>query len=100
MRISRNNRSAYTLRISDRDESGHRTLSELRGRGINLAANALAQSSDHILSFLTMLSCELGFYVGCLNVHEQLAGRGSRGASLPLAAAMPRCPSRASTTSA
>jgi len=41
-RISGNKRRpAYTLRISDRDESGHRTLSQLRGRGINLAANAL-----------------------------------------------------------
>jgi DNA mismatch repair ATPase MutS len=87
IRISRNNRSAYTLRISDRDESGHRTLSELRGRGINLAANALAQSTDHILSFLTMLRCELGFYIGCLNLHEQLAGKGeARCFPVPLAA--------------
>jgi DNA mismatch repair ATPase MutS len=87
MRISKNNRSEYTLRISDRDESGHRTLSELRGRGVNLAANALAQSTDHILSFLTMLSCELGFYVGCLNVHDQLARKGeARCFPVPLAA--------------
>ena len=75
-RISGNNRSAYILRISDRDESGHRTLSELRGRGIHLAASALAQSTDHILSFLTMLRCELGFYVGCLNAHERLTQKG------------------------
>jgi DNA mismatch repair ATPase MutS len=72
-RTSATSRSAYVLRISDRDESGHRTLSELRGRGIHLAANALAQSTDHILSFLTMLHCELGFYIGCLNVQERLA---------------------------
>jgi len=39
------------------------TLSELRGRGINLAASALAQSTDHILSFFNMLRAELGFYV-------------------------------------
>jgi DNA mismatch repair ATPase MutS len=72
-RISGNDRSGYTMRIADRDESGHRTLAELRGRGINLAANALAQSTDHILSFFTMLRCELGFYVGCLNARDQLA---------------------------
>lgn len=75
-RISGNSRPAYMLKIDPRDESGHKTLAELRGRGINLAANALAQSADHILSFLTMLRCELGFYVGCLNVHEQLTRKG------------------------
>ena len=67
---------AYTFYISDRDESGARTLSELKDRGINLVANALAQSTDHILSFFTMLRTELAFYVGCLNVHGQLAQRG------------------------
>jgi len=54
------------------------TLNELRGRGINLVANALAQSTDHILGFFDMLRAELGFYVGCLNLHEQLAERASR----------------------
>ncbi len=66
---------AYTFYISDRDESGARALSELKDRGINLVANALAQSTDHILSFFTMLRTELAFYVGCLNVHGQLAQR-------------------------
>ena len=75
-RISGNSRPTYTLKIDPRDESGHKTLAELRGRGINLAANALARSADHILSFLTMLRCELGFYVGSLNAHEQLALKG------------------------
>ena len=67
---------AYTFSISDRDESGAKALSELRDRGINLVANALAQSTDHILSFFTMLRTELAFYVGCLNVHGQLAQKG------------------------
>ena len=75
-RISGADRSGYTLRISDRDESGHQALAELRGRAVNLAANALAQSTDHILSFFTMLRYELGFYVGCLNLHDRLAGKG------------------------
>jgi MutS domain V len=74
-RPSKDNRSGYTLRISDRDESGHQALAELRGRAINLAANALAQSTDHILSFFTMLRAELGFYIGCLNVRDVLDGR-------------------------
>lgn len=64
---------AYTFHIADRDESGAQALSDLKDRGINLVANALAQSTDHILSFFSMLRTELAFYIGCLNVHEQLA---------------------------
>jgi DNA mismatch repair ATPase MutS len=63
----------YTFNLHPRDESGFRALSELKDRGINLVANALAQSTDHILSFFSMLRTELAFYVGCLNLHEQLA---------------------------
>jgi len=69
-------RSGYVIQIADRDEAGARALSELRGRGINLVANALAQSTDHILSFFGMLRAELGFYVGCLNLHGVLAEKG------------------------
>jgi DNA mismatch repair ATPase MutS len=36
-------------------------------------ANALAQSCDHILSFFNMLRTELAFYIGCLNLNEQLS---------------------------
>jgi len=64
---------AYSFRIAERDESGARSLSELRDRGINLVANALAQSTDHILSFFTMLRSELAFYIGCLNLRNRLA---------------------------
>jgi hypothetical protein len=69
----------YTFYIADRDESGARALSELRDRGINLVANALAQSTDHIRNFFTMLRTELAFYVGCLNLYEQLAQKGELG---------------------
>ena len=68
--------SAYTFRIGDRDEAGARVLSELRDRGINLVANAAAQSADHILSFFVMLRTELAFYVGCANLHRQLGQKG------------------------
>jgi len=66
----------YTYHLHPRDESGARALSELRDKGINLVANTLAQSTDHILSFFSMLQIELAFYVGCLNLHEQLAQMG------------------------
>jgi hypothetical protein len=65
----------YTYHLHPRDEGGARALSELNSRGINLVANALAQSTDLVLSFFKMLRAELAFYVGCLNLHEQLASR-------------------------
>jgi DNA mismatch repair ATPase MutS len=67
---------SYSFTLHPRDESGARSLSELRDRGINLAANALAQSAEHILSFFQMLRNELAFYVGCLNLRAHLAEYG------------------------
>jgi hypothetical protein len=71
------NRSAsYSFTIPARDENGFRALEEIRGKGINLVANAVAQSADHIKSFFTMLRLELAFYLGCLNLHERLREKG------------------------
>jgi hypothetical protein len=74
--LPRRERSSYVYEIADRDESGFRTLSELTGRGISHVAAALAQSTDHILSFFSMMRLELGFYVGCLNLRDKLAAKG------------------------
>jgi Inorganic pyrophosphatase len=70
------NRSGYSFYIAERDETGARTLSDLESRGLNGAANALAQSTDHIRSFFEMLRAELGFYLGCLNLRDRLLARG------------------------
>lgn len=75
-RIFAKNLFVYTYRLDDRDESGAKALSELRNRGTNLVANALAQSTDHILSFFRLLRTELAFYLGCLNLHGCLAQKG------------------------
>jgi DNA mismatch repair ATPase MutS len=75
-RLLLRDRSVYEYQIADRDESGFRALSELRGRGISLVASALGQSTDHLLSFFGMLRSELGFYVGCLNLRDRLARKG------------------------
>ena len=68
-------RTAYSFAISPRDEAGGQILEDLASRGINLVANAAAQSADHIRSYFTMLRAELAFYVGCLNLTERLAAR-------------------------
>ncbi len=67
----------YTYSLHPRDEAGARALSELRDRGVNLVANALAQSMEHISSFFQMLRTELAFYVGCLNSYEQIEKLGA-----------------------
>jgi DNA mismatch repair ATPase MutS len=66
----------YTFHLHPRDQSGFEALSELKDRGINASANALAQSSDHVLSFFQLLCTELAFYLGCLNLQERLAQKG------------------------
>lgn len=74
-RLPMGRRQVYSFQLAPRDESGARALSELRGRGINLVANALAQSSDHVLQFFTQLRAELGFYIGCLKLRDRLAAK-------------------------
>ena len=76
-RFSFGNRSpGYTFTIPARDENGFRALEEIRGKGINLVADAVAQSADHVKSFFSMLRIELAFYLGCLNLRERLEEKG------------------------
>lgn len=69
---SANDREIYVYEVDERDEAGHHALSELRSCGIANIAPALAQSTDHILSFFRMLRLELGFYIACLNLRDGL----------------------------
>jgi hypothetical protein len=69
-------RTSYSFTLAPRDEAGGQILADLTGRGVNLVANAVAQSADHIRSYFTMLQAELGFYVSCLNLADRLAAKG------------------------
>jgi hypothetical protein len=68
-------RSGYSFTVADRDESGMRALSAIQDRGANTAANALAQSVDHVLGFFLAMRAELAFYIGCLNLYEALEAK-------------------------
>jgi len=76
-RLSLGSRSpSYSFTISPRDQNGFRALAEIQGKGINLVANAVAQSADHVKSFFSMLRLELAFYLGCLNLYARLDKKG------------------------
>jgi hypothetical protein len=76
-RLSRGRRSSsYSFTIPARDENGAKALEQIRGRGINHVANAVAQAADHVKSFFGMLRVELAFYLGCLNLLALLAEKG------------------------
>ena len=65
-------RSGHTFTVPDRDESGFRALRQLEDRGLARVANAVAQATDHVLSFFKMLRIETGYYVACLNLLDRL----------------------------
>lgn len=69
--------------IDSRDDGGHQALAELRIRGINLVADALSRSCEHVLGFFTQLRAELAFYIGCSNLRGALE-RGGHATSLPV----------------
>jgi hypothetical protein len=49
-----------------------RALAQIQARGLQRTANAIAAACDDLLGFFRQLRGELGFYVGCLNLHERL----------------------------
>jgi len=66
----------YRFRLQERDERGGQLLSDMKDRGIDLVANALAQARDHILSFFVTLRTELAFYLCGINLHDRLTALG------------------------
>ena len=73
--IAHKNGPGLTFEVDPRDDAGFHALEALRTEGIAHVAIALAQSSDHILSFFKALRLELGFYIGCLNLREKLIAK-------------------------
>lgn len=66
----------HAFEIHPRDQAGIRGLEELRNRGLDVAANALGQASDHVLAFFRQLRIELAFYRGALNLLDALEANG------------------------
>lgn len=75
-RLSRRGEVRYSFDVPQRDGKALRALEDLRARGTNIAANALAQAVDHIRGFFGSLHIEMAFYVGCLNLRTALVAKG------------------------
>jgi hypothetical protein len=75
-RLTGQDREGFGFQIPARDEAGSRALAELAGQGVNLVADALARSVDHVQDFFHMLRAELAFYLGCLRLHGRLQDKG------------------------
>jgi MutS domain V len=88
-RLANRGRASFSFTVPDRDESGLQALGELQARGINIAANALAQSVEQILGFFRSLRTELAFYIGCLNLQAALLAKGE-----PICTPVPLPPER------
>jgi hypothetical protein len=68
-------KTGYSFHIPPRDEAAGQALENLRARGVNQVANAVARSSDHVQSYFALLQGELAFYTGCLNLRAALSDR-------------------------
>jgi DNA mismatch repair ATPase MutS len=67
---------SYTFSLDPHDETGGKIMTDMRNRGMVRVARATAQSANHVLSLFKLLRTELAFYIGCLNLHEQLLSKG------------------------
>jgi hypothetical protein len=67
---------SHSWELDPRDMAGAEALGLLRGRGIAQAAGAVGESADHIRGYFSQLRAELGFLVGCLNLHDGLTAKG------------------------
>ncbi len=76
-RLTQKAEPGYTIVIAERDDAGFRALAELQDQGTNLVANALAQAVDHVLGFFVRMRTEVAFYMGCINLRDELVRKGT-----------------------
>ena len=75
-RILSGKRDQYVFTIDPRDYNSSQSLSALRDKVIGNATLMLSESVSHVLGFFNDFRGELGFYIGCLNLHDQLNRNG------------------------
>jgi hypothetical protein len=76
-RLLPSSRSTSVVRVDDANDVDRRALSDLREQALGDAAEVMGRVTDEVLRFLTLLHRELGFYVGCLTLHDRLRATGA-----------------------
>ena len=74
-RLTGNHNDGYEFEVDDSDLAGAQALSKLSGLALNDVANTVTQAADHLQNFFARLRTELGFYLGCLNLRDELTKR-------------------------
>ncbi|MFC9974606.1 hypothetical protein ACFVH6_27250 [Spirillospora sp. NPDC127200] len=69
-------KSDLVYTVPPEHEDSWRAIAGLRNLALEEIAEAVAESADHVRDFFRALRDELGFYVGCLNLAEDLARTG------------------------
>lgn len=73
----RSDPAVLTYRVPHHADAGVRALADLRARGLERTAHAVAEACDDLLWLFRQLHGELAFYVGCINLAEALDAIGS-----------------------
>jgi DNA mismatch repair ATPase MutS len=68
--------NSYGFDVDPRDQGGVRAITNLRGQGVLIAAEALGRAARHVHGFFSALRAELAFLVGCLNLADLLRRSG------------------------
>ncbi len=66
----------YSFALHPRDEHGLKVVASLRNIGLSRVATAVSRAAQHVEGFFNALREELAFYLGCLNLHEELQRLG------------------------
>jgi hypothetical protein len=67
-----------TVVVLLKDQHSMNMIAELRGLAIAPTAGAVDETARWVLEYFKVLQTELGFLVGCLNLHEALGGDDAR----------------------
>ena len=69
-------RSTLSFDLSPRDQAGSTVLGDIVDQAVGPVASTTTLSAEHVLGFFGALAAEAGFYVGCLNLADQLTSGG------------------------
>ncbi len=75
--LTRREPAVLTYRVPNHFDAGVRALADLKARGLERTAHAVAEACDDLLWLFRQLHGELAFYVGCVNLAESLDALGA-----------------------